>query len=129
MDVVSVKNPTLPPTRDNLKAVYEIKFPGDKESNPRMGMGQFQDCKDVAGDAHFEVLRVETCCKPEPEPEPEPEFEYTRELTWWQKLEVALLIVALIALIADDLVGIVMDDPAIAAIIARLASYGVKVSF
>jgi len=32
-DVVVVKDPTLPPTQDNIQKVYEMKFPGDSWSN------------------------------------------------------------------------------------------------
>ncbi|MDM8542945.1 DUF4150 domain-containing protein [Desulfococcaceae bacterium HSG9] len=128
MDVVSVIDPALPATQDNLKAVYEIKFPGDREAKPRMGNSQYTDCRNVAGNAHFEVLTVEKCCPPEPEPEPVtvPEFE----LQWYHQLQIALLLAAAAAIIADDITGVgAADDPLLIPIAARLAQLGVKFAF
>ncbi len=63
-DVVIVKDPTLPPTQDNIKQVVEIKFPGDKYAP-----GQRDDYVIIAGDeTKFVPLKLEDCDCNESEP-------------------------------------------------------------
>ena len=65
-DVVIVRNPSLPPVQSNLKAVVEIKFPGD----PR-DPDQIADYGDIAGDPNKVVeLNTQECDCPRPQPEP-----------------------------------------------------------
>jgi hypothetical protein len=64
-DVVIVKDPTRPPTQDNIKQVVEMKFPGDT-----YGSGQLEDYGIIAGDEKKLVsmeLQDCDCNKAEPE--------------------------------------------------------------
>ncbi len=112
-DVVVVNNPNLPPTQDNLKGVFEIKFPPDKWSD-----GQKRDYEKIAGpNAEVTELSPEACgCKekkPEPKPVPEPV-----KVDIWD----VLLVVALVATVLSPIPG---DEAAVgtlgAARLARLA--------
>lgn len=63
-DVVIVKDPTKPPTQDNIKQVVEIKFPGDP-----FRRRQAEDYATIAGDEKKMVpLRPEDCDCDQPEP-------------------------------------------------------------
>ncbi len=92
-DVVVAKDPLKPLTPDNVKAVYEIKFPGDSLSER-----QEREYQDIAGTKRFEVLDVNTCnCSkygPPPREIPLPKWEKlkepAREKNWWDELEVPL---------------------------------------
>lgn len=56
-DVVVVKDPSLPPTQDNLKSVVEVKFPGDTLSD-----AQKAAYEQIAGDpAKVAVLGPDKC--------------------------------------------------------------------
>jgi type VI secretion system secreted protein VgrG len=112
-DVVLVIDPTRPPTQDNIKKVIEMKFPGDKTSQEQM-----VDYTEIAGGAPVEVWTLERCgCgkdEPEPKPVPAPAPDPGK----------LLLVLALLALVLlDDIIPIVGegDDPAIPALLARLA--------
>ena len=56
-DVVIVKDPSLPPTQDNLRAVVEMKFPGDEYSP----LHQMQDRQIAGPNASTELLTVDKC--------------------------------------------------------------------
>lgn len=72
-DVVVARDPTRPPTRDNLDGVVEMKFPGD-----RMDPDQNRDYRRIGGpQAGFKVLTDQTPChcdrgrrRPSPQPVP-----------------------------------------------------------
>ncbi len=65
-DVVIVKDPTRPPTQDNIKQVVEMKFPGDTY-RPR----QRESYALIAGDQKKLVsMELEDCDCNKPEPEP-----------------------------------------------------------
>lgn len=64
-DVVIVKDPTKPPTQDNIKQVVEMKFPGDP-----YGQGQREEYIRIAGDRSKMVpLELKDCDCNQPEPE------------------------------------------------------------
>ncbi|HYO65439.1 MAG TPA: PAAR-like domain-containing protein [Archangium sp.] len=115
-DVIIVKDRTRPPTQDNIKQVVEMKFPGDT-----LTLEQQRAYENIAGDpGKFAVLKLEDCnCPQDKQPQEQP--EPVSEPSWW---EIPLLCLALIALLADDLIpsGITQgDDVLIPGIIARLA--------
>jgi hypothetical protein len=66
-DVTLVKDGSLPPTQDNIKGIFEIKFPPDDWSE-----GQQRDYEKIAGpNAEVTELSPAVCeCKPEPKKEP-----------------------------------------------------------
>jgi type VI secretion system secreted protein VgrG len=111
LDVVIVKDPSKPPTRDNLEEVIEVKFPGDHFSE-----GQADDYERIADGAPFEKFDPERCgC---------PGRRRRREVT--DVAALALLTLFVIVLILDDAApGGQADDaalpPAIARILSRLA--------
>ncbi len=144
-DVVLVKDPTKPPTQDNIKKVIEMKFPGDKR--PRE---QIREYEKIAGGAPVETWTLETCgCEekkrervPVPVPIPSPTGEKDKEpkpipvpvpvpaptpapsgrppSSTGDKIEGLLIALLILGLILDDLVGGAADDFAIPALIARM---------
>jgi type VI secretion system secreted protein VgrG len=111
-DVIIVKDPSKPPTQDNLEEVIEVKFPGDD-----FRKGQAQAYRDIAGPAPFEVLTPQRCGCPNRKEEQQEE----RKLTAEDMAEVALLTLLVIVLIIDDVApGGQIDDAAIPAAIARI---------
>jgi type VI secretion system secreted protein VgrG len=143
-DVVLVKDPTRPPTQDNIKKVIEMKFPGDPED-----AAQIKEYKNIAGGAPVETWTLETCgCQekePEPVPVPVPSPAPTRQekepepvpvpvpvpaptpapngpplSSTRDKVEGLLLALLILALILDDAVGGAADDVAIPALVARM---------
>jgi hypothetical protein len=125
-DVVIVKNPTKPPTQDNLRHVVEIKFPPDKYSEQQQA-----DYATIAGDdAGLITLGPNECgCKekkPEPKKVPVPVKQpVSVPLRKPNPLEIALLGVALVGLILDDLLptgATQADDVMIPVVAARLAA-------
>lgn len=56
-DVVIVKDPTQPPTQDNLRAVVEMKFPGD----PYSALHQMQDRQIAGPTGSVMLLTVDQC--------------------------------------------------------------------
>lgn len=65
-DVVIVKDPSRPPTQDNIKQVVEMKFPDDQYR-----LGQRQAYIKIAGDRNKMVpldLKQCDCDRPEPKP-------------------------------------------------------------
>lgn len=65
-DVVIVKDPAKPPTRDNIKQVVEIKFPPDKR-NPQQDVAY---SRIAGGENKLEVIGPENCDCDQPEPNP-----------------------------------------------------------
>jgi hypothetical protein len=64
-DMVIVKDPSMPPTQDNIKQIVEVKFPPDKMDKPQ------QDAYEtIAGDGKVAVLRPEDCDCEKPESDP-----------------------------------------------------------
>ncbi len=65
-DVVIVKDPSKPPTQDNIKQVVEIKFPPDELSDPQKNAY----VKIAGGEDKFAKLEPDdcTCDKPQPDP-------------------------------------------------------------
>ncbi|KYF93041.1 hypothetical protein BE17_08095 [Sorangium cellulosum] len=111
-DVVILKDPTKPPTQDNLKKVVEIKFPPDILDDD-----QRDDYKRIAGAAPFDVWTPATCgCATDDEEQvPARDSVETKDI-----VEVAALAVALLVLILDDAVGGQVDDVLIPPTLARL---------
>jgi hypothetical protein len=65
-DVVIVKDPSLPPTQDNIKQIVEMKFPPDE-----MSRQQRDAYRDIAGDPEkLKTLKPSDCNCDQPEPEP-----------------------------------------------------------
>jgi len=65
-DVIIVKDPTKPPTQDNIKQVVEMKFPDDDYVGD-----QRQDYIRIAGDErNLVTLKLDACDCNQPEPKP-----------------------------------------------------------
>ena len=111
-DVVVVKDPSKPPTQDNIERVIEVKFPMD-----RFRVDQAEDYKDIAGSAPFEVFGPKRCgC-------PDRKQEQLQQVTAEDVAEAALLALLVVVLILDDtLPGGQIDDAAIPPVIARILS-------
>lgn len=89
-DVVVAEDASKPLTPDNIKKVYEIKFPRDEESDT-----QKDEYPKIAGEERYEVLRIQSCnCKnytvppvrlrlPKWEKLKQPE----REKGWWDDIK------------------------------------------
>ena len=111
-DVVVLKDPTKPPTQDNIKEVVEMKF---EDPLPRE---QLDNYRIIAGDADVRVLDPVDCGCPERKEEAEPEPMTAEE----EAAEALLLTVFVIAMVLDDaLPGGQADDVLIAPALARLA--------
>jgi type VI secretion system secreted protein VgrG len=111
-DVVIVKDPSKPPTQDNIEEVIEVKFPTD-----RFRGNQGADYKRIAGAAPFETFGPERCgCQ-------DPERRQEQEATAEDVVVVALLAALVIILLIDDLApGGQADDAAVPPLIARILS-------
>jgi len=66
-DIVVVKDPTKPPTRGNIKDVYEVKFPPDD-----WGPGQKEAYRHIAGKNPIELSPGECKCKAKQRPKEVP---------------------------------------------------------
>jgi hypothetical protein len=68
-DAVIVADPLKPPTQDNLKAVVDVKLPGDRWRGT-----QKEDFQEIAGDPEKVVeVNPKNCqCEEKPKPEPVP---------------------------------------------------------
>jgi type VI secretion system secreted protein VgrG len=111
-DVIIVKDPSKPPTQDNLEEVIEVKFPGD---NYREGQEAAYD--KIAGPARFETFDPERCGCPNRKQEQQEERRVTAE----DVAEAVLLTLLVIVLIVDDVApGGQLDDAAIPPVIARI---------
>ena len=64
-DVIIRKDPTRPPTQDNIEEVIEIKFPPDT-----FRRDQLRSYERIAGDARFEEFGPARCRCPDPKPRP-----------------------------------------------------------
>jgi hypothetical protein len=105
-DVIVVYDGTRPPTQDNIKRVYEIKFGDDRLATEKRGA-----YTRIAGAAAFEVLTPKNCgCeKEEAERLPEP----------ISAKEAAMLVVLLLAFIAAMLDGVPGDELILAPPLAK----------
>ncbi|MFS8068711.1 MAG: VRR-NUC domain-containing protein, partial [Byssovorax sp.] len=116
-DVVLVKDPTRPPTQDNIRKIIEMKFDNDPE-DPE----QIRIFEKIAGPGiPVEIWTTTTCgCgKEETERVPVPETHAEPERK--HDGEVLFLVLAILVLLADDAVpGGFSDDPAIVPLLARL---------
>ncbi|AKT37888.1 type VI secretion system tip protein VgrG [Chondromyces crocatus] len=116
-DVVIVKDPSKPPTQDNLEEVVEIKFGKDA-----LGDEQRKEYRRIAGsDVLFRVLSPDDCGCPQPrKEEPRPVEE---ENPHGEARMVLLMLLAAIALVLDDaLPGGQADDVLLPPVLARLAA-------
>ena len=110
-DIIIKKDPTKPPTQDNIKKVIEVKFGSDDIDDEHR-----DDYKRIAGSAPMEVWRPEDCNCGQEEPDLVPE-----PITVADAVLIMALLVAIAALLADDaLPGGQADDVAIPPLIARL---------
>ena len=66
-DIVVVKDPTKPPTSDNIRDIYEVKFPPDD-----WGPGQKQAYRDITGRDPVELSPGECGCKRKQRPKEVP---------------------------------------------------------
>lgn len=122
-DVVVTRDPAKPPTQDNIKAIFEIKFPPEKDDPV-----QLEAYQTIAGNADVVPLSPAKCgCGraepkqiPVPVPQTAPERQKTPVSSGPGGLEAALLVLGLAALILDDAVGGEADDVLIPAVIQRL---------
>ncbi|AKT37885.1 type VI secretion system tip protein VgrG [Chondromyces crocatus] len=116
-DVVIVKDPSKPPTQDNLEEVVEIKFGKDA-----LDWKQRKAYEQIAGDGVlFRVLSPGECGCPEPRNKaPQPvDDENPQE----EAMRVLLLMLAAIALVLDDVLpGGQADDVLLPPVLARLAA-------
>ena len=111
-DAIIVKDGTLPPVQDNIKAVVEIKFPPDS-----LSAEQRQGYTEIAGkDAELIELSPQICECPEKEKEKE-----KKPAPKPSPLEVTLLGLSLAALILAAGAGEEASDPLIPAVLGRLA--------
>ncbi|NUQ78844.1 MAG: type VI secretion system tip protein VgrG [Polyangiaceae bacterium] len=94
-DVIVVYDGSKPPTQDNIRRVYEIKF-----GNDELSVGKAKAYERIAGEAKFEVLTPSNCnCeKEETEKLPEPISAKEAAMT-------VLLLLALIAALFDGVPG------------------------
>jgi type VI secretion system secreted protein VgrG len=108
-DVVLVKDPSKPPTQDNIDKVIEVKFPPDDWAE-----GQERAYTRIAGSAPVEKWGPDWPCycsdRKEPEPAKAPDDVVVAG-------GIALLI---LALLLDDLVGGFADDAAIPPLVVEL---------
>jgi hypothetical protein len=105
-DVIVVHDGTKPPTQDNIKKVYEIKF-----GNDVLDFKHRDTYREIAGAAKFEVLTPGDCgCeKEETEPLPEP----------ISAKEAAMLVILLLAFIATLLDPLPGDEVLVAPLLTR----------
>lgn len=83
-DVVIVKDPSKPPTQDNIKHVVEIKFKDDV-----WGREQMTDYETIAGEGKLALLEPEDCACDDPDSKPKkPHVDgFPRPLTWMDVVE------------------------------------------
>jgi type VI secretion system secreted protein VgrG len=114
---VLVKDPTKPPTQDNLRKIVELKFPGDTRDREQM-----QAYRKIAGKGRGDIVEVWTlekcgCGKEEPAPQPVPAPVPSSSA---DKIAALLLALAILALILDDAVGGEADDLLIPELIEQM---------
>jgi type VI secretion system secreted protein VgrG len=105
-DVIVVYDGTKPPTQDNIKKVYEIKFGKDV-----LYSEQRETYKEVAKNAEFEVLTPGDCGCEKEEMEPLPEPISAKEAAM-----LVILLLAFIATLIDPLPG---DEVLVAPLLTR----------
>lgn len=111
-DNVLVKDPSKPPTQDNIEKIIEIKFPGDK-----WGFGQREAYVEIAGSRDLvEVWGVDHPCYCDDQPNRTPEPVRV------PALEPATLAIAalVLVLLLDDMAGGFADDAAIPPLVVEL---------
>jgi hypothetical protein len=105
-DAVIVKDPSVPPTQDNLKAVIEIKLPGDRWRGRAKYSDddQEKDFEKIAGDPDKVVLvRKEDCPCPDDVPKkqeqevPEKKEEPQTSFPWLKAVALGVGAVAVVA--------------------------------
>jgi type VI secretion system secreted protein VgrG len=114
-DVIVVKDPSRPPTQDNIEKVIEVKFPGDDFSDE-----QIRDYDIISGGAPFDEFTPEVCgC---PDRKRKREQEVTAEDV---AVVVALALLVAILVLDDEVPGGQIDDaeipPLVEQIMSRLA--------
>ncbi|MEO7329986.1 MAG: type VI secretion system tip protein TssI/VgrG [Minicystis sp.] len=128
-DIVIVKDPSKPPTQDNIKRVIEMKFPGDKQP-----ADQIDDYEEIAGPgARVDVMTLDDCGCIDEDPEririPVPVQQRQPKVSPAPKpgtltpaqIEALKVIAVILALLADDVTGAgFADDAAILPLLARL---------
>lgn len=120
-DVLVLQDPTKPPTQDNIKMIYEIKFGDDLFTEE-----QFTDYAEIAGDAN-KVTELNPCSGKNGCDCDQSQKEYQEQEDFSlepSKNEVFLLSLLLAALVLDDLLptgATQADDALIPGILARLA--------
>jgi type VI secretion system secreted protein VgrG len=107
-DIIVVKDPTKPPTHDNIERIIEVKFGKDKLSPE-----QRQKYQRIGGTVPVEVWTPETCGCGDGEKE--------RERVPVEEIVVVGIALLLLFLILDDAVGGVGDDAAIPPLVGELA--------
>lgn len=116
-DALVVRDPQLPPTQANLLEVVEIKFPGDP-----FDRAQITAYERIAGKkAKLVELTPGICCCDDSKKQPVTEAKSETA----SKLELLLLSLALVALVADDLLptgATQADDALIPAILLRMGT-------
>ncbi|MCK6591093.1 MAG: hypothetical protein L6Q76_26370, partial [Polyangiaceae bacterium] len=105
-DVIVVYDGTKPPTRGNIRKVYEIKF-----GNDMLEFEQSKAYQKIAKDAQFEVLTPGDCGCEKEETEKLPEPISAKEAAM-----LVVLLLAFVALLLDPLPG---DEALIAPALAR----------
>jgi type VI secretion system secreted protein VgrG len=118
-DVVLVKDPTKPPTQDNIRKIIEMKFEGDP-----VKFGQTRLFEKIAGPGTpVEIWTPETCGCGQEEPDRVPIPQTQPDPARKHGGEVLFLVLAILVLLADDVLlpGVGgADDPAILPLLARL---------
>lgn len=118
-DVIITKDPSKPPTQDNIKKVVEVKFPGDT-----WGEGQKEAYEDIAADPEdLELLTPDECgCNSNSKkthPELENAWSKERDRQESSPIADAALVVAaalgITVLVLDDLIpiGVTQADDAL----------------
>lgn len=105
-DSVITKDPSKPPTQDNLKAVVEVKFPGDK-----WGDGQEKAYIEIAGDDEkLEELTPNTCGCGSNAPKTHPALENAWSEERDRQENLALVDAAIVVGAALVVAVLVLDD-------------------
>jgi type VI secretion system secreted protein VgrG len=118
-DVVLVNDPTRPPTQDNIRKIIEMKFDNDP-----VDRDQIKIFEKIAGPGiPVEVWTPETCGCKEEKPNAVPVPVVAPAPSRKPNDEVLFLVLAILVLLADDLIPVVgeADDPALPPLLARLA--------
>ncbi len=110
-DLIIVKDPTKPPTQDNIEKIIEIKFPDDPWRRD-----QLTTHKKIAGGAPVEEWGVDKPCYCSDQKEK----ERVRVPATDAVLGAAVIAAVIVVLLLDDVVGGFADDVAIPPLIVEL---------